>query len=574
MIPTPEGLTLDLAALTPHLRDELLAGWERGEPWPPPRRRPPRAAPRRAVGAWATRCSARWGSTATPSACWCTSRGCSRRRATAGASTGPGKQASVEGGWLVDWRGARSLLPPAHARGGPARGGGRRGGPGRPAGAGAARHRPAAGPRPGLPGLGAARPAAARRGARGDRGARRGGGQPRGAHGAPGRARAAPGARNGRRAAGRERRSPRWGRGARPPGTEPAPAAAEGEAPTGEAEPEAEPWGAPAAREDLGQPLERDPAALLLGVGQAVVDVVWSQGDTHVLLPAAVSRNLALTLAAQQASPADRAAFIDNPLAFLPDAAAFDEAHYSARVIGLREAPKASGRAPLEPRTWATPLDGLLIELPDGPLWVPGEDLPGLAEALRAAAAAGEAQRDGGGAQPAGPAGCDRRGGAGGAAAGQRRRRARGGPPAAHLGHPRERARDRVGARRRDAPPPRRRGPAPARRPAAQAPPAGGAAAPARAVAAGRARRAALRRHGPGQDAAGRLLRRLGLRPARRGRRPGPARDRAPAPDVGGPALAAAHLVRRARGPARPAARCRPSSGRGTARRSAPADAR
>jgi hypothetical protein len=166
---------------------------------------------------------------------------------------------------------------------------------------------------------------------------------------------------------------------------EAAPAAAEREAPTAEAEPDAEPWGAPAAREDLGQPLDRDPAALLLGVGQAVVDVVWSQGDTHVLLPAAVSRNLALTLAAQQASPADRAAFIDNPLAFLPDAAAFDEAHYSARVIGLREAQRSSRRPPQEARTWAEPLDGLLIELADGPLWVAGGSLPTFAAAVHEA---------------------------------------------------------------------------------------------------------------------------------------------------------------------------------------------
>ncbi|MFM2247357.1 MAG: hypothetical protein RL071_3431 [Pseudomonadota bacterium] len=389
MIPTPEGLTLDLAALTPHLRDELLAGWERGEPGH--RRAGDRLElPHAALWALGDEVLGALGIHRYAKRLLVHEQGLLKAPSYRWRLDWAGQDATVQGGWLVDWRGARSLLPPAlraaarlAAVVAEAAQAGQRGRVLRAIAQlqGLARDCPALVPPDRLRRVAVLEATAVRAEVEGspeaptvrpvvlvrppapvmdDEG---GEGAPRPAVGEVG-----PTARQA-----------------------PAPAAAEGEAP-GEAEPDAEPWGAPAAREDLGQPLERDPAALLLGVGQAVVDVVWSQGDTHVLLPAAVSRNLALTLAAQQASPADRAAFIDNPLAFLPDAAAFDEAHYSARVIGLREAPKASGRAPLEPRTWATPLDGLLIELPDGPLWVPGEDLPGLAEALRAAAAAGEAR--------------------------------------------------------------------------------------------------------------------------------------------------------------------------------------
>jgi hypothetical protein len=197
MIPTPEGLTLDLAALTPHLRDELLAGWERGEPGH--RRAGDRLElPHAALWALGDEVLGALGI---------------HRYAKRLLVHEQGLLKAPSYRWRLDWAGqdasragrlagrlARRAVAaaPRAARGGPARRGGRRGGPGRPAGAGAARHRPAAGPRPDLPGLGAARPAAARRGARGDRGARRGGGQPRGAHRAPGRARAAPGARDGR----------------------------------------------------------------------------------------------------------------------------------------------------------------------------------------------------------------------------------------------------------------------------------------------------------------------------------------------------------------------------------------
>ena len=155
-----------------------------------------------------------------------------------------------------------------------------------------------------------------------------------------------------------------------------------------------EPWGLPEAPSPLGAPRAVPTAGLVQQVGQLLEESVYhvDTDDTYLLLSAALARNVAVAEAAQrEPDPALRRAFVQSPLDFLPEADAFDEAHYSARVIGLREAPRASGRPPQEARTWAEPVDGLLIELADGPLWVAGPELPDLARDLREAAARGQA---------------------------------------------------------------------------------------------------------------------------------------------------------------------------------------
>ena len=127
-------------------------------------------------------------------------------------------------------------------------------------------------------------------------------------------------------------------------------------------------------------------------IARAAEDSVVRAGrNDFVLLDKEAFQNFVVGRAAAE-QPADvRRRFVENPTAFLPAPAAFDEAHYSARVIGVGEAP-AGGSAEAAPaRTWAETPQGLLIELPAGPLWVDQDQLADLSEALHEGLSRGEA---------------------------------------------------------------------------------------------------------------------------------------------------------------------------------------
>lgn len=126
-------------------------------------------------------------------------------------------------------------------------------------------------------------------------------------------------------------------------------------------------------------------------IGRSAADSVIRVGSgDFVLLPKEVFQNLVLGRAAAEQPPEVRQRFVENPTAFLPAPDAFDEAHYSARVVGVGEAPRGSSKGATESRSWAEAPEGLLIELPSGPLWVAPEELPALAASLQAGLASGQ----------------------------------------------------------------------------------------------------------------------------------------------------------------------------------------
>ncbi len=145
-------------------------------------------------------------------------------------------------------------------------------------------------------------------------------------------------------------------------------------------------------REPEGVDLEVPLGAVLDDiVGRSADDSVISLGRRdYLVVPKGVFQNLVLTAAASQQPAKVRARFIENPTAFLPDPDTFDDAHYSARVIGVREAPRPTVGVQAESRSWAEPSDGLLIQCPTGPIWVPGESLARLSGLLQTAVTSGD----------------------------------------------------------------------------------------------------------------------------------------------------------------------------------------
>lgn len=124
-------------------------------------------------------------------------------------------------------------------------------------------------------------------------------------------------------------------------------------------------------------------------------DAVALGGDRFVVATGAAARNALLTLAAQHAGSEDRARFAENPAAFLPDVEAFDEADYSARVIGVGEAPPVSvGERPSASRDWASDPGGLLLDTSNARIWVPSDRLQELRDAVEAALRTGQVTVD------------------------------------------------------------------------------------------------------------------------------------------------------------------------------------
>lgn len=150
-------------------------------------------------------------------------------------------------------------------------------------------------------------------------------------------------------------------------------------------------WEPPEARRETAEELDVSHVQLLdEAVARATGDSVVPVGaDDFVVVPAAVYRDYLLTLAAAEQGPGVRRRFVENPTAFLPDPDVFDEAHYSTRVVGVGEAPKSGGAGPATTRTWVESNGGLLIDAPEGPLWVSDDEIAPLVAALRAAISAG-----------------------------------------------------------------------------------------------------------------------------------------------------------------------------------------
>jgi hypothetical protein len=145
--------------------------------------------------------------------------------------------------------------------------------------------------------------------------------------------------------------------------------------------------------QDDPQPIDLAPADLERAAAACVRsdDIVPLGGDQFVVMDASAARNTVLTLAAGHASQEARRRFVQNPTAFLPDEAAFDEKDYSSRVVGVGEAPPAElGTVASKGRDWASDPGGLAVSLPSGELWVPTSALEEFHTALAAAVDAGQ----------------------------------------------------------------------------------------------------------------------------------------------------------------------------------------
>jgi len=145
---------------------------------------------------------------------------------------------------------------------------------------------------------------------------------------------------------------------------------------------------------EAAPPLEEDaPPELLDGLGTISITeetaVRQSSGEYAVLSPG-VARNLKVLHAVRRAPPAERRRFFENPAAYLPDEAAFDHADYSERVIGLDRAPKGAPAGGGAGRDWATPADGLLIEVDGRVVWVEAAEVAELHAAVVDAIARGQ----------------------------------------------------------------------------------------------------------------------------------------------------------------------------------------
>lgn len=120
-------------------------------------------------------------------------------------------------------------------------------------------------------------------------------------------------------------------------------------------------------------------------------DAIALGPDRFVVARATVARNALLTLAAQHATPELRERFAENPAAFLPDVETFDEADYSARVIGVGEAPPVSGGQRTDAaRDWAADPGDLTIETGTSRVNIPADRIADLRDALASALAAGQ----------------------------------------------------------------------------------------------------------------------------------------------------------------------------------------
>ncbi|MEQ1502358.1 MAG: DEAD/DEAH box helicase, partial [Myxococcota bacterium] len=119
--------------------------------------------------------------------------------------------------------------------------------------------------------------------------------------------------------------------------------------------------------------------------------VVPLPNQRHIVVSAPAARNARLALAAPSASDEVRRQFAQNPLAFLPDESAFDDQDYSARVVGVGEAPSVpAAPPPSATRDWAADAGGLLLQSATGEVWVPGERLAELGDRLHEAASTGQ----------------------------------------------------------------------------------------------------------------------------------------------------------------------------------------
>lgn len=145
-----------------------------------------------------------------------------------------------------------------------------------------------------------------------------------------------------------------------------------------------------------GREVPLDPVTLRRAADQCLAqDDIVDLGDSrYLVLTAAAARNARLALAAPDAPAEVRERFVQNPQAFLPDEAAFDEKDYSARVIGVGEAPRRPPELRAERRDWADAGDGLLLQSAAGEVVVPAEKLEQLRGALQAARAHGAPTAD------------------------------------------------------------------------------------------------------------------------------------------------------------------------------------
>ncbi|MFT5584494.1 MAG: hypothetical protein ACI9VR_002079, partial [Cognaticolwellia sp.] len=118
--------------------------------------------------------------------------------------------------------------------------------------------------------------------------------------------------------------------------------------------------------------------------------VVKLDNNSYLLLDKGAFSNFLLTEAARETDPETKQRFLENPLAFLPDENAFDEAHYSGRVLGVSEAPRASGAGPTGERDWIPDQQALELRVAGRSIAVTEAELPALVDALETALSAGD----------------------------------------------------------------------------------------------------------------------------------------------------------------------------------------
>ena len=146
--------------------------------------------------------------------------------------------------------------------------------------------------------------------------------------------------------------------------------------------------------------LQPDQVARIASAGLLNDNTVALGGERYVVSTPELARAALITALAGEADEEDRARFNRDPLPFLADGAdqssVFDEADYSARVIGVGAAPeRASVVKPTKTHDWVSadvPKDRR-ISIPTtdgGTVEVACEQAAGLADAVRAAVEAGE----------------------------------------------------------------------------------------------------------------------------------------------------------------------------------------